>query len=367
MANEYNKAGKLENESDAKIQKEIGLMLKNLDTIYSNKSSDEYKMMGDITKSPVYDMLEARIADLSSLKNFPQAEAKEYQAMFNQLHKPLYKKMVTEFVAKPNEKNITFTALFTYGYRVLIGDTARIFASTELTENGIIYVPDKVKNDNKRTRQFIHDYNNNLEAEYNKVVSRLNKPKMHQEAAILGAIGSAASAFAAFSNAHAIQPLTALFTDVFRGLLGAGKMLNPISFINHKLSRKYDSEVKEFKDICKLYEQTKEAYEEYKSSPGRKDKMIEARYQTNIKKYEILMRNKKAKIDHFDSRAEAEAAEKREQIKLQEKAERENTKKETEKPKPSTSTSTTNTSNTPSTPSQPSTPTKPVDTGNLDF
>ena len=367
------KNGKLENESDEKIQKEIGLMLKSLDTIYKNKSSDEYKMMGDITKSPVYSELEVAVADLGELKNFPKNEAADYQAMFNTLHKPLYKQMVTGFVSKPDEKNITFTALFTYGYRLLIGELSRIYSSTIATENGIVYQPDKTKNDNPRTAQFIHDYTRNLEEEYNKVLRRLDsKPKLHQEAALFGAIGNAASALAAFIHAHEIIPLSHMFKDIFKHILGAGKMLNPISYINHKLSNKYDNEVKSFKDVCKLYEQTKEAYEEYKNSPGRKSSAIEGKYIRNIKKYEIMMKNKQAKIKHYDSRAEAEAAEKAEQMKLQDKREKENTrndqKQTVSKPTPTTSTPKPTTTNTETKPTSSGTSTHaPVDTGDLDF
>ena len=358
------KNGKLENESDEKIQKEIGLMLKSLDTIYKNKSSDEYKMMGDITKSPVYSELEVAVADLSALEGFPKNEAADYQAMFNTLHKPLYKQMVSGFVSKPDEKNITFTALFTYGYRLLIGELSRIYSSTIATEKGIVYQPDKNKNDNARTAQFIHDYTRNLEEEYNKVLRRLDsKPKLHQEAALMNALGNGASAIAAFVHAHEIIPLSHMFKDIFNHILGAGKMLNPISYINHRLTRKYDAEVKSFKDVCDLYEQTKQAYEEYKASPGRKSSAIEGKYLRNIKKYEILMKNKQAKIKHYDSRAEAEAVEKAEQLKLQNKQEKETQKSTVTKPAPSTP----NPDNTSSTPSSGTSTHTPVDTGDLDF
>jgi hypothetical protein len=248
----------------------------------------------------------------------------------------------------------------------LIGELSRIYSSTIATEKGIVYQPDKTKNDNPRTAQFIHDYTRNLEEEYNKVLRRLDsKPKLHQEAALLGAIGNAAGALAAFVHAHEIIPLSHLFKDIFNRILGAGKMLNPISYINNKLTRKYDSEVKSFKDVCDLYEQTKQAYEEYKNSPGRKSSAIEGKYIRNIKKYEILMKNKQAKIKHYDSRAEAEAAEKAEQMKLQDKKEKENTrndqKQTTNKPSPTT----TNTENKPA--SSGTSTHAPVDTGDLDF
>ena len=57
-----------------------------------------------------------------------------------------------------------------------------------------------------------------------------------------------------------------------------------------------------------MYEATKEAYDEYLKIPEsqRKEK-IESKYQKNIDKYNIKMQNLKAKIDHFDSRAEEDA------------------------------------------------------------
>jgi ABC-type multidrug transport system fused ATPase/permease subunit len=123
----------LEEESASEVQKEIMLTMKLLVDIYKNKSSEEYQMMGDITKSKVYDKIESQIIDLKTLKNFPKNEANDYQRMFDNLHKPMYKKLVAEFVQSPNEKNTTFTALFTAGYRVLIGDLSKIYASTEAT------------------------------------------------------------------------------------------------------------------------------------------------------------------------------------------------------------------------------------------
>ena len=72
----------LEQETYSDVQKEIALMIKLLDDIYKNKSSDEYNMMGDITKSKVYDELEKQIANLRTLKNFPPQEANDYQKMF---------------------------------------------------------------------------------------------------------------------------------------------------------------------------------------------------------------------------------------------------------------------------------------------
>ena len=340
-------------ESMSDVQKEIALMIKMLDDIYKNKSSDEYKMAGDITKSSVYDGLETMVADLRTLQGFPKDDAEAYQRMFDNLHKPLYRKMVSEFMTKPNEKNTTFTALFTVGYRILVGDLSRIYASTEATEGGIVYHPDKISNVNPYTRKFVRDFSKNLDEEYNKVIRmRGNRPKMHQEMAIINALGSAATALATFINAHELGPITSLLNDVISHIFGAKKDLNPVSFINNHLTSRYDEKVKKFEDVEKLYKATKEAYEEYKNQTGRKSIGISGRYQRNLKKYQLQMMRLKAQIAHYDSRGEAEAKEKKDRLRL-EKAQQQKTV--ADKSKPST------------TASSPVSKPTPVDTGNLDF
>jgi len=313
----------LEKESLDDIQKEIALMIKSLDDIYKNKSSDEYKMAGDITKSSVYDKLETAIADLKTLKGFPKMEADDYQRMFDNLHKPLYKNMVVEFLKKPNEKNTTFTALFTCGYRVLIGDMSVIFASTEATENGIIYKPELVKNKNLRSRAFVHDFCKNLDEEYNKALRRSNnRPKMHQEYALMNAFGGAVTALSTFIQAHELIPVTAFMRDIFGHIFGAARVLNPISYINNHLTRKFDDEVKSFEDIQKLYTATKEAYDEYLSKPGRHNPAVEARYKSNLVKYKIQMSTATAKLDHYDSRAIAKRKEEKDRLRLEKREQR---------------------------------------------
>lgn len=386
----------LEQETYSEVQKEIALMIKLLDDIYKNKSSDEYNMMGDITKSKVYNTLETQIANLKTLKNFPPQEANDYQRMFDNLHKPMYKKLVVEFLKTPNEKNTTFTALFTVGYRVLIGDLSAIYASTEATENGIVYTPGKVQGTNPRSRVFIHDFTKNLEEEYNKVI-RMNgsRPKMHQEAALLNAVGSATTGLAMFIQSRELGPVTAFLSDVFGGIFGHRKELNPLAYANDKLTQRYDSQIEKFEDISKLYNATKEAYEEYKSQPGRKSFGVEGRYLRNMKKYQLQMLRAKAQLDHFDSRGAAARKEEKDRLRLekmqQRKAEREAKKaakkaakgqKDTtpkpspfHKPKPQepapTNAPTNTNTNTPTTSTNTNTdkpkPPAPVDTGGLDF
>lgn len=328
--------------SENEVQRTIADMMQNLDHIYKNKSSDEYKMAGDITKSPVYDGLESAIANLRTLKGFPKSDIADYQNLFNALHKPMYNKMVTEYMKSPNEQNTTFTTLFTVGYRVLVGDMGRIYVATEATESGIVYHPDKAAQQRAMTKSFIRAFNKNINEEYNKAVRRNGgKPKMHQEAAFFSALSSGITALSTFSRAHEIGPISAFFRDVFNFIFGAKKELNPISFISHRLTKSYDALVKRFDDTQKIYNATKEAYDEYRNSPGRKDMAIEGRYIRNLKKYNIAMKTLQAKMAHYDSRAQAEAEEKmykarmEQRQKAKEEAERKASEKESSKPTPS--------------------------------
>ena len=373
-----------ENETSADVQKAMATMMKQLGEIYRNKSSDEYKMAGDITKSPVYDMIETSIANLRTLKGFPKTEISDYQNLFNSLHKPLYKKMVLEYMKEPNEKNTTFTTIFTVGYRTLVGDLARIYAATEATPEGIVYHAEESAKQRALTRVFIKSFNKNMEEEYNKAIRRANsKPKMHQEGAALGAIGSGTTAFAAFSKAHELGPIASMFRDVFNFIFGAKKELNATSFIGHQLTRSYDALVDKFDDTQKLYNATKEAYDEYKNSAGRHDPRIERNYEKNLKKYNIAMKTLQAKLAHFDSRAQAEAQEKayREKMEAREQRRQERaagqsqkeTPKPTSKPFPKPTSKPTSAPTKPTSTSsddeekKPTAPPPKVDTGDLDF
>ena len=390
---ESDKEKTLEEETYSDVQKEIALMIKMLDEIYKNKSSDEYKMMGDITKSIVYEEMERQVANLKTLKNFPKSEAEDYQRMFDNLHKPMYKKLVAEFVKSPNEKNTAFTALFTVGYRILIGDLAKIFASTQATEAGIIYVPEKIKGSNPRSKTFIHDFTKNLEEEYNKVVRMQGaRPKMHQEYALLQTIGSATTALSAFIQSRELGPITGLLRDVIGGIFGHRRELNPISYINDRLTQRYDDYIERFKDTEKLYNATKEAYEEYKSQPGRKSLGVQGNYLRNMKKYELQMLRLKSRMAHYDSRGEAKRKEEKDRLRLerraQKKAEREAKRAAKKAAQQSNNTSTTSSPTTPKPeppkPTPPSNDTSPEgsptpkpeppkpqppkpDTGDLDF
>ena len=121
----------------------IKLIGEQLHDIYSNKSSEEYKMCGDITKSPTYEKIEIGVSELKTLKGFSKNDAKDMETMFMTLHRPIFKKMVTEYIAKPEDRNVVLTSVFTVGYRLLVSELSRIIASTEATNKGIVYKPDK--------------------------------------------------------------------------------------------------------------------------------------------------------------------------------------------------------------------------------
>ena len=138
-------------------------MIENLNSIYSNRSSDEYKSHGNITLSQKYSDIEKMISNLTLIKKFPKEEASDLKILFSTLHRPVFNKMVTEYIAEPNDKNVIFTAVYTVGYRVLIGELSRIYASTEATTStGIVYKPDKISR-RADMNSFIKVYNANLE------------------------------------------------------------------------------------------------------------------------------------------------------------------------------------------------------------
>lgn len=145
-----------------------------LNEIYSNKSTDEYKMKGDITKSPNYKDIEIRLTDLKTLKGYNQADAKDLMTMFNTLHRPVFKTMVKEYIMEHNDKNTVYTSLFTVGYRLLVGELARIFASTEATDKGLVYKPDKISR-KKDASKIIKLFNDELEKKVNAYVSTMRE------------------------------------------------------------------------------------------------------------------------------------------------------------------------------------------------
>lgn len=289
---------------NADIEKEanmINYMEAALSDIYGNKSSDEYKMHGDITKSSEYKTIERMVSDLRILKGFSKSDADDLKMLFLTLHRPIFAKMVTEYIAKPNERNTTFTTVYTVGYRLLIGELSRIYASTEATDKGIVYQPGKIIRKDS-SKKLIKHFNESLDKKidiYIRETSNAKKSNVKQEAAIdinLGRLGDV------------VSDIAATVGSVVNMFFSAAKELNPISLTNALLSRSYNKKVESFDDVSKMYEAAKEAYDEYLKIPeAQRDARVESNYANLIDKYNIKMQNLKAKIDHFDSRAEEDA------------------------------------------------------------
>ncbi len=264
--------------------------------IYKNKSADEYKMKGDITASSEYSTIERMVSDLKILKGFSSSEADDIKMLFLTLHRPVFKKMVSEYLVSPNERNQTFTTVFTVGYRLLVGELSRIFASTEATDKGIAYKPDKVSR-KENAKWLIKHFNKSLEQKIDTYIrSHGNKQKSLQEAVVEISDGFGM-----------VADIVATVFDVIGLVFSGAKELNPISFINALLTRSYDNKVKKFEEVSAMYNATKEAYDEYMKIPKaqRKEK-IESKYMKNIDKYNIKMQNLAAQIEHYDSRAKEE-------------------------------------------------------------
>ena len=134
--------------TEAMEEQMIALMLKNLDSIYSNKSSEEYKTHGDITLISVYKDLDRMITDLKTIKKFPTTYAEDIRKTFDELHRPVWKKNVSAYIRKPDEENTMYTAIYTVAVRVLIDEVSRIYTCTKAsTKGGIEYDPSKLAND----------------------------------------------------------------------------------------------------------------------------------------------------------------------------------------------------------------------------
>ena len=279
--------------ADAVEHQLVEMMMGMLKNIYSNKSSDEYKSSGDITKTSEYEKIEKMIADLPTLKKYPKNEANDLKTMFNTLHRPIFKQMVTEYIAEPNERNTIFTALYTTGYRVLVGELSRIYASTEATDKGLEYKPDKISRSQNMTK-FIKVFNNNLEARIDEYIRSAKRTETVQE----GVVDVVAGAGKAVVNFIPVA------LKAFNNFFHAAKEVNPISLMNVILSSSYNKKVAELDNVAAMYEATKEAYDEYMRIPEaqRKNK-IESRYVKLIEKYNIKMKNISAKLAHYDQRA----------------------------------------------------------------
>ena len=291
--------GKKKVEDDGVDKIYIETMLDDLNDIYSNKSSDEYKCKGDITASPAYEHIELQLANLSSIKRYPSDDVTALKSLFNVLHRPIFKKLVTEYIAKADERNIVFTGVFTTGYRLLIGELSRIYASTEATDNGFVYKPDKVSR-RESLIPMIRKFNVNIEQKLDDVIKRaMKKASPIAEAATLAALGAAAEGVVSV-----IEGVFGFLNGIFR----SATAMNPVALISAILSRSYDKKVEQYEKIASEFEAAKKAYDDYKKLPVSKRKeRIEHNYTKMIEKYNIKMQNLKAKIDHYDQRAMEEA------------------------------------------------------------
>lgn len=283
--------------------------IKGLAKVYKNKSGDEYKMKGDITKHPHYEQLSKDINSLGDgVKNAPTKVITGVKDMFASLHKPIWKKMIPEYMAKPNDKNTAYALGFATSIRIMISVIMTIYTFTEAKEEGLVYnEPNKLSDDDKVRYEFISkfgkDFDKNVEKWYEQasVKAKKNAPKtatkeeVTQEAASLGVVSTAANTV--------VGVVEGVF-GILNGLFRTAASLNPISLISACLSRSYDKKVEQYEKISKEYEAAKKAYDEYKKIPAaQRKKRIESNYVKMIEKYNIKMKNLKAKIDHYDTRA----------------------------------------------------------------
>lgn len=299
---------------DKDIDRMTAAMMTELTTIYKTKSSDEYKMAGDITKSPMYEKIEQMLANLNLLKHFNKNEAKDLHSLFNVLHRPIFKKSVTQYVHEPNETNIMFTVVFTTGYRMLIAELSRIFACTEATDKGIVYKPNKIF-ESSDAMKLIKAYNNDIETKLDRYIrAHMNTPVQEAWSSIVGAGVEVLK----FIKSKELIEWGAVFSDLFNAIFGSARELNPLSFIDDVLSESYDRKVQEFDNVCDNYQATKDAYEEYIRIPeAQRDKKVESRYLKDMEKYNIRMQNIQAKIKHYDQRAAEESKELADKIKIE--------------------------------------------------
>lgn len=291
----------------------IDQMMGLLKTIYSNKSSDEYKSHGDITKSSIYNDLENDIAGLRVIKKLPSTDVTDIKNLFNVLHRPIFSKMVTEYIMEPNERNAIFTAVYTVGFRVLVAEVERIITCTITTDKGIEYRPNKLKKKENMV-PFIRAYNNNIEERldnYIRMAYRKNGGKSVNESYDFTQEGVGDVALSLYKIGFRtgkniiVKFIYEPIKTFFRGITS----INPLVMINTFLTRSYEKKVEKFEEISDLYLATKLAYEDYMKIPStQRNKKIESKYLKNMDKYNIKMQNLAATLIHYDERAQVEAA-----------------------------------------------------------
>lgn len=275
----------------------IKLIGEQLHDIYSNKSSEEYKMCGDITKSPTYEKIEIGVSELKTLKGFSKNDAKDMETMFMTLHRPIFKKMVAEYIAKPEDRNVVFTSVFTVGYRLLVSELSRIIASTEATNKGIVYKPDKASRHQAMTK-FIRYMNSSIETSIDEELKKVKAQNKNNESTVQEAF-------------HPLGVVTGIVNDFIQGMQVMDNIFhtfisnnNPLSTISALINLKIESKVKAYDNAVATYESTKEAYNEYLRTPeSQRKKSILKKYEKMMNKYNMEVNRLKAQIAHYDQRA----------------------------------------------------------------
>lgn len=275
----------------------IKLIGEQLHDIYSNKSSEEYKMCGDITKSPTYEKIEIGVSELKTLKGFSKNDAKDMETMFMTLHRPIFKKMVAEYIAKPEDRNVVFTSVFTVGYRLLVSELSRIIASTEATNKGIVYKPDKASRHQAMTK-FIRYMNSSIETSIDEELKKVKAQNKNNESTVQEAF-------------HPLSVVTGIVNDFIQGMQVMDNIFhtfisnnNPLSTISSLINLSIESKVRAYDNAVATYESTKEAYNEYLRTPeSQRKKSILKKYEKMMNKYNMEVNRLKAQIAHYDQRA----------------------------------------------------------------
>lgn len=297
----------------------IELMLASLDKIYSDKTSEEYKTRGDITKLRIYKDLDMMITNLKTLKKFPSQYAKDIRSTFDELHRPIWKSNVEKYIKSPNEENALYTAVYTVGVRVTIDEVSRIYSSTKATpEGGLEFNPDKLMKRND-LRPFFANFNVSLEKYIDDYVKKHGSEVTQEAFAAVGAFvkGFFSKTLAKWIGRRIIVDMIDTFKKAFKNI----QNLNPITLANAFLIRKYDNIEKAFNATLANYQATKEAYEEYMRLPeSKRNATIVSNYEKELKKLQNSIDNQWAKIEHFNQRANDDAEEAAEKTEIPEEA-----------------------------------------------
>lgn len=360
-----------------KQEREMQATLVSITTIlnetYKNKSSDEFKMKGDIRKSPMYKDIEAMVLGLKNLKKFSEVDADDLQALFKSLHLTIFATMAKEYIMEANDKNTLYTATFTMGYRLLIGELSRIYASTKATENGIVYEPTKISRD-ESSRKMIKVFNADLDKKLQRYAAELKRlpeataavseaymlefiqainescvstktesvcdsgakveggPETVKEEADedTGDSSEEATTDTADSDDSVQESVAGVLAAattvakigalVFTGIgalatvaghiRGTMKGFNPIAYMNYMFMDSYEKKIEKFNNVSANYEATKAAYDEYMKIPeANRSEKVASKYIKNMERYNMTMQKLAAEIEHFNQRAESEAKE----------------------------------------------------------